>query len=276
MLLCQRSSSQEETMVKMSDETYEMRSRLISIEDKLKTALGLYTNRSYQMINDAIGDPDQVYGCITYAQHAEDIVAACILEMIGIKKPSYLDIGAHHPTKISNTALLYMRGSRGINIEANPTLMEEFQKHRPDDINLNVGVSDVAGRMKFYRFDETSGLNTFDIDRARYVTATQGFRITSEIEVDVVTTAEIIDKYAGGEFPDYLSLDVEGLDFRILNSIPYEKYAPKLINVEANHDSDARKIANLLISKGYRPHFRMRGNLFFLQNKYTSASIPAG
>jgi FkbM family methyltransferase len=194
--------------------------------------------------------------------------------MIGIEKPSYLDIGAHHPIKISNTALLYLRGSRGINIEANPSLFDAFQKHRPEDINLNVGVADASGRMTFYRFSETSGLNTFDADRARYVEKNLGFPITSKIDVDVTTVSEIVERYCGGKFPDYLTLDVEGLDFRILNSIPYEKYAPKLINVEANHEADARAISRLLREKGYRPHFRMRGNLFFLQDKYASASIP--
>lgn len=57
---------------------------------------------------------------------------------MGIKKPSYIDIGAHHPYEISNTAIFYMNGCRGVNVEANPNLIDEFYKERPDDIKQGV------------------------------------------------------------------------------------------------------------------------------------------
>lgn len=73
---------------------------------------------------------------------------------MGIKKPSYIDIGAHHPYEISNTAIFYMNGCRGVNVEANPNLIDEFYKERPDDINICCGVGNHPGKMPFYMIDE--------------------------------------------------------------------------------------------------------------------------
>lgn len=269
-----RKNNSFDTVREFIDRLTDVQTRLVNIENKLNFVLRQDASDLYKSANDLIGSEDQLYGCITFSQSADDIISICILEMIGVDKPSYLDIGAHHPIKISNTALMYQRGSRGVNIEANPALIEPFYKYRPEDINLNVGVSDQSGRMTFYRFDEQSGLNTFNPERRRYVEEELGIPLKDQIVVEVTTVSDIVDKHCGGVFPDFLSLDVEGLDFRILNSIPYEKYGPKLINVEANHAEDVTNIVSLLTRKGYRPHFRMRGNLFFLKAEYGSANIP--
>lgn len=67
------------------------------------------------------GSSDQSFGHITYSQHGEDMIIANIFSILNITKPTYLDIGANHPLKGSNTALLYSRGSHGTIVDANPT-----------------------------------------------------------------------------------------------------------------------------------------------------------
>src|SRR5690606_9910227 len=89
-----------------------------------------HSNRRDKIGGDAMryysGHPDQHYGHITYSQHGEDLLILNLFDQLQIKNPSYLDLGAHHPTDISNTKLLYDRGSRGVNIEANRHLIEAF------------------------------------------------------------------------------------------------------------------------------------------------------
>ena len=70
------------------------------------------------------GHPDQAFGPLTYAQFGEDLILANAFALRGIEKPSFLDIGAHHPVHCSNTALLYARGARGVCVEANPNLIK--------------------------------------------------------------------------------------------------------------------------------------------------------
>ena len=55
--------------------------------------------------------PDQLFGDKTYAQHGDDLVIRAIFHSLGIATPSYLDVGAHHPERISNTKLFYDNSS---------------------------------------------------------------------------------------------------------------------------------------------------------------------
>jgi len=65
----------------------------------------------------------------TYAQHGEDIL---VLEYLrGYDKSSgiYVDVGANHPTRISNTYLMYRNGFKGISIEPNSELSKLHAKY---------------------------------------------------------------------------------------------------------------------------------------------------
>ena len=74
----------------------------------------------------------------SYSQEGEDLLLRRIFEhqKIGF----YVDVGAHHPFRFSNTYLLYKRGWRGINIDAMPGSMRLFRKFRPRDTNIECGV----------------------------------------------------------------------------------------------------------------------------------------
>jgi FkbM family methyltransferase len=128
--------------------------------------------------------PDQCYSHRTYAQSGEDQIVLGIFNLLGIDRPSYIDIGAHHPWVISNTALLYELGCRGVNIEPNPDLIPAFRKHRPADTNLNIGVADKEGQLRFYRFGKTSGRNTFSAAAAaEFTRAVPEARIVDELSM---------------------------------------------------------------------------------------------
>jgi len=247
----------------------ELRDRLINIESKINTSM---SGRSAQGESvPGVNHPDQWFGGYTWAQHGDDLVALNIFRTIGIERPSYLDIGAHHPFRISNTALLYRLGSRGINVEANPNLIEEFYRHRPEDVNLNVGVAGESGTLKFYMIDKWSGRNTFNKESAEeFVRMYPSFQISEIIDIPVVTVTDILNQFCNGMFPDFLSLDVEGLDLSILQSIDFSRSAPKLICVEANTAEDAKPLNAFLSVRGYELIFRAGGNIHFLQNHLKS------
>lgn len=255
----------------------EIRQRCINIENKLNTVL--ITNEDHAAASHGYpGHPDQVFGGATYAQHGDDLVALNIFHLLEIEKPSYLDIGAHHPVNISNTALLYQRGCRGINVDANPILLKAFQDKRPEDINLNLGVSDHTGTLTFYMIDDASGRNTFDLATAEAFVASHPWcTIRKTVEVPVVTINEIVETYAHGICPDYLSVDAEGFDARILKSVNFAKYRPKIICAEvvtgAGTTSDT-SIGEVLAESGYFPYFRTVGNFFFVDSCFRHLLLP--
>ena len=90
-----------------------------------------------RLIDDLL-DP---YRRTSYSQEGEDL----ILDRLLRRKPRgyYVDVGAFHPKKFSNTHLFYRRGWSGINIDATPGSMDEFRRVRPRDTNLEIAISDV-------------------------------------------------------------------------------------------------------------------------------------
>ena len=108
--------------------------------------------------------PGLLYGRRFYSQAGEDMLLSLYYE--GKKhKGFYVDVGAHHPYRFSNTAYFYKRGWRGINIEPTPSLFKAFPRRRRRDINLNVGIGN-GEKLTFYVFNE-GALNTFDPEIAR-------------------------------------------------------------------------------------------------------------
>lgn len=211
----------------------------------------------------------QRWGGKTYAQHGDDLFLLNLCDLLGLENPTWLDIGAHHPIDISNTALLYERGSRGINVEANKKLIPAFIKHRQRDINVCIGVAGTAGKRKFYLIDPTSGLNTFSKDELERI----GQRSTDSVELDCVTVNDIVANHAGaifqGLFPDLLLMDAEGLDLEILQSMDISKSKPKVVMAEIrpHEGSDANKI---MVEKGYFRLCRIMANLVFVHSEFMS------
>lgn len=202
------------------------------------------------------GNTDQRYGHITYAHCGEDLMICNLFELLKIERPSYLDIGAHHPFHLSNTALLYGRGSRGINVEANPVLMPEFQKYRPEDINVNIGISPRGGDLEYFMWDQTSGRNTFSPEWADKLEVKGGSKI-----LPTITIAECVAKHFNGTYPDLMSIDIEGLDYDVLAEADFSHSKPKIVCVES---WDTLKFKNMMTLKGYRIYSRHSVNLIFI------------
>ncbi|WP_395454225.1 FkbM family methyltransferase [Azospirillum melinis] len=99
---------------------------------------------------------------ISYSQEGEDRVLQRIFD--GKSVGLYVDVGAHHPFRFSNTFAFYMKGWSGVNIDATPGSMALFRKHRPRDINLEHLVGDGDEPLSFTIFDEPA-LNSAEVGR---------------------------------------------------------------------------------------------------------------
>jgi FkbM family methyltransferase len=195
------------------------------------------------------------YGNISFSQCGEDIIVSYVMSLRDNSHFSYLDIGAHHPFFLSNTALFYARGCRGINIEANPLLAKNFDMYRSKDINLNIGVADREGEMDFYIMEDST-LSTFSKEECeKYKNV--GKRLSEIKKIRVLSIAQILESHYNKKFPDFLSLDVEGMDLEILKSIDFSIYQPKVICVEAAEYSRTgggrrrSELIEFLVIKGY-------------------------
>jgi FkbM family methyltransferase len=173
----------------------------------------------------------KLYSKISYSQSGEDCLVKFIFDAIGYENPTYIDIGAHHPFYLNNTALFYNLGCNGINIEPNPDNYKLFQKYRKRDTNLNIGIGLTQEVLNYYKLDAPT-LNTFSKEEAEKHQKESGYKIIDTIKVKTDTLKNVIAKNFNGKFPDFLTIDVEGMDEEILFSIDYKNNAPTIICTE--------------------------------------------
>jgi FkbM family methyltransferase len=210
----------------------------------------------------------------SYSQCGEDLVIDFLFNQMGIDKPSYIDIGAHHPRYINNTYLFYLKGSRGINIEPDPSLISEFNSMRSEDVNLNIGIGDKNGEADFYIMNEPT-LNTFVKEEAERTEAEKSvYKIKEVKKIKISPLADVISKCSNGKFPDLLSIDVEGLDEQILRSIDYKTGAPKVMCVETltfsatGNGVKKTELIEFVKSKGYMVYADTYINTIFVKEEF--------
>jgi len=211
----------------------------------------------------------------SYSQCGEDLICSYIFKQLNIKKPTYLDIGAFHPTNKSNTYLFYKNKSNGVCVEPDKSLADYFKKKRPRDLCLNVGVSP-TGKFEEKNFYTMSAkaLNTFSEDEARKYEAFGTHRIEKINKVKIIPINDII-KSNFNECPNFISIDVEGLDFDVLKNLDIQKYRPEIFCIETinySEDNTERKdarISKYMVDNGYMIHSDTYINTIYVEkNKW--------
>ena len=165
----------------------------------------------------------------------------------------YIDIGAFHPFRGSNTYLLYKKGWSGINIDLNKTSIDLFKLARPNDINLNLAISDANKKIKVYQTKDLGKMNTIDSKFASFFLKNYYVRESCSYNLN-----DILYKYNASKNNRFelIDIDVEGSEYQILKNLNFNKYSFKLILVETHigylhFKQQSDKIHTLLKSKNY-------------------------
>lgn len=172
---------------------------------------------------------DQYY-VKAYSQEGEDMILHRIFE----RKQGgfYVDVGAHHPKRFSNTYLFYLKGWSGINIDAMPGSMNIFRMLRKRDINIEAAIAKDKKEMTFYIFNEPA-LNTFDL-HTRNEHAVGRYFVVREQKMQTETLENVLQKHLPRDKKiDFMSIDVEGLDLEVLQSNNWKLFRPQYILVES-------------------------------------------
>jgi FkbM family methyltransferase len=190
---------------------------------------------------------------ISWSQGGEDLALLTYLKET--RNGSYIDVGAHHPDRFSVTRHLYQRGWSGINVEANPALLQAFKVRRERDKNLNYAVG-LKSEYELAVFKEPAISTTNQDWRERFQEEKQ--EIDQIIKVPGITLLELLNQYFPQEQLDLLTVDAEGSDYEILQSLQLDALAssrkPRWIMVETA--SELKNVQNqehvkLLLNNGY-------------------------
>jgi len=157
---------------------------------------------------------------IYFGDYAEDVIINRFFK--NLKKGFYCDIGCFHPSKGSLTYLLHKRGWTGINIDISKTSIDLFNIARKKDINFNAGISNYDGFSNYYECAPHSPYNS--------LSRRQGFK-KKKIRVFKLNT--VIDKFKIKRI-DFLNIDAENNDYRVLLGINFKNIKPKMICIEDN------------------------------------------
>lgn len=168
-----------------------------------------------------------------FSQEGEDLILKRLFPP-GMKG-FYVDVGAHHPTRFSNTYLLYQNGWRGITIDPLPGVNDIFKKMRPRDTHLQVAVgaggSGFPQTAEYIRFQEAA-YNCILVGGDDQPNL-QASEIIDRIQVPLKSLDSILEgnNVASGRI-DLLSVDVEGYEEEVLSGFSIEKYLPQVVVIE--------------------------------------------
>jgi FkbM family methyltransferase len=215
---------------------------------------------------------------LSFSQFGEDLVAIAILSQYSkIDSGFYVDIGAHHPWKYSNTALLWKFFNwHGICVDADESAIKKIQneRNRSTDINLTMGIGKENSEAIFTIYNHPA-VNTFDQEMVTMYAHQQNcpFIPVEKRTVQISTLENLFNTYLPKNTQiDFLSIDIEGLDYIALTSNNWQKYRPFLIAVETHKMNLAEPNLNdtviflnhygyRLISHCYATSFFIRSNL---------------
>ncbi len=193
---------------------------------------------------------------ISWAQGGEDL--ALLHAFSGQQEGRYIDVGAHHPSRFSVTRHLYQMGWSGVNVDANQDLIDEFNKFRHRDVNLCFAVGP-ENKYEFTVFEE-SAISTLDTQwRDKFLSERN--KIQKVVEVAGRKLREILDEFEPKKQLDLLTIDAEGSDLQVLQSIDFHTLEknrfPKWLLLETTPPvSNALDTPSVKLAKkwGYAPH----------------------
>lgn len=198
----------------------------------------------------------------SYSQFNEDLLIDLLLSCK--KQGFYLDVGANDPSFNSNTKRFYDKGWSGINIEPGVNSFEKFCVNRGRDINLNIGVGPSQKTATFYQVIGDSTLSSFDAGIAEKMAAKFGLTI-EEIQIEVLRLVDVFECHVRDSKVDFMSVDAEGLDLKILQSNDWKRFRPSLVIVEI--DNQYQEIIQFMSSCNYRLLFNNYHNGIFVDEK---------
>ncbi|MEK9866337.1 MAG: FkbM family methyltransferase [Betaproteobacteria bacterium] len=194
----------------------------------------------------------------SYSQCAEDLIVEFIFKSRPIKsKGFYVDVGAHHPRRGSNTYSLYKTGWRGILVDMEPDKVIAARLARPFDICVQAAVSDGERDVNVFSPGAFSTKTTID-PKSVFSDGSANFVKTASVRTTTLT--DILDDNSCPDDFDFLNVDCEGHDLAVLRGLDFERYCPKVICVEI---WEASKGIEALVDSEIHVHLSKSGYVLF-------------
>lgn len=190
-----------------------------------------------------------------YSQWGED---ALLYEFFKGKTDGFfIDIGAFDGIHLSNSYIFEQIGWKGICVEAQPKSFDVLKINRPGSININKAVIGDSNLSEVdFDVEEIGVLSGINLDindiKKRCENTKRKFQGLKKIKVKTITLNAIFEKFCKNiEVIDFLSIDIEGMEYNTINDYPFKKFRPRVMIIESNSVKEKNRMNALMKSKGY-------------------------
>lgn len=163
-----------------------------------------------------------------YSQSGEDVFLTKYFR--GKTNGRFLDIGAYHPTELSNTRALYDMGWSGVMIEPSPGPFQTLLDAYGNDDRIQLVLAAVgleSGLLKLHACDGPV-TTAFEEERKRW----EGeYSYRGAFWIPKITFADIVRQFGGF---DFINIDAEGLSIELFFHVPLDAMLPSAVCVEHN------------------------------------------
>lgn len=259
----------EDNINLFNSEINEYKNKTFELSEKIKNIL--VEEEKMQEYNEACNNK-----FFSYSQTGEDSIIDFLINYGGNpqKAFSYLDIGCNHYKIINNTYRFYKQGYRGVLIEANPLYIDEIKENRPEDTVLNVGIGTEDCEDKIFYIVNNPDMSSFNKDAIDNAISNAGWlKIEKEINIPVMSLTNIINKYFIAT-PALISMDIEGDELNILNTLDFELYRPYIFVIETiefrpriSIDNKRIEIVDFMKQKDYAEYAFTGVNSIFIDKR---------
>lgn len=172
---------------------------------------------------------------------------------INHKNGFYIEAGAYNGVDQSNTLFFEKKlGWSGLLIEPIPSYFKKCKANRPNNIHENCALGDKEGEIELLDAglmtvakDSTTHNGSGNQHAEKYIKKFANNHRIKNIKVKIYKLQTILSKHKITKV-DFLSLDVEGYEFKVLSGINFSKTKIEYILLECNVDKNITKIKKLL------------------------------
>jgi len=199
---------------------------------------------------------------LSWSQDGEDLAFRELESCFGF----FVDVGAHHPFRFSNTQRLVLAGWTGVNIDVSPDFLSLFNKARPLDTNVRALIGENR-TLDFYHYSE-SALSTGQEERRRYLSA-RGQEPATVERLKADRLADVLAEVTVQRVIDLLLVDAEDMDLEILKTHDWESWPTVRVLVEIHGDSVSERlngeISKFLMRRGFEAKLVLHRSVLFVQ-----------
>lgn len=177
----------------------------------------------------------------SYSQAGEDVIVERLLEREFSRSLIYIDVGANHPTRLSNTYRFYRNGWRGFVVEPNQSMLKMHRVIRPEDQHLAIGCGDKPALLGFHHAS-SHVLSGFSKEKMK----SKSIRKT---ELIPVLPLDLILSHHEDMEVGLLSVDVEGLDLEVVRGAVELLKRTHFVIIEG--DENNKEILDLFQANGF-------------------------